>query len=60
MSAAHVTDEGEHYRDGACDSGNVCAASASLMDWLKSVHFYRKVPIDLTEATISGGAISLL
>jgi|EP00900_Chrysochromulina_parva_P000305 thiol-disulfide isomerase/thioredoxin len=30
------------------------------MDWLKSVHFYRKVPIDLTEATISGGAISLL
>lgn len=30
------------------------------MDWLRSVHFYRKVPRDLTEATISGGTISLL
>jgi len=30
------------------------------MDWLRSVHFYRKVPRDLTEATTSGGTISLI
>jgi len=30
------------------------------MDWLKSVHFYRKVPADLTEATMTGGTISLI
>ena len=30
------------------------------MEWLKSVHFYRKVPRDLTEATLAGGTISLL
>lgn len=30
------------------------------MDWLKSVHFYRKVPSDLTEATLAGGTLSLL
>ena len=30
------------------------------MDWLKNVHFYRKVPSDLTEATASGGTISLI
>ncbi|EOD33176.1 hypothetical protein EMIHUDRAFT_426590 [Emiliania huxleyi CCMP1516] len=30
------------------------------MEWLKSVHFYRKVPADLTEATLAGGTISLL
>mmetsp|Transcript_24549 Transcript_24549/g.60887 ORF Transcript_24549/g.60887 Transcript_24549/m.60887 type:complete len:460 (-) Transcript_24549:417-1796(-) len=30
------------------------------MDWLKNVHFYRKVPRDLTEATLAGGTISLL
>ena len=30
------------------------------MDWLRSVHFYRKVPSDLTEATMTGGTISLL
>ena len=30
------------------------------MEWLKSVHFYRKVPRDLTESTVSGGTISLL
>ena len=30
------------------------------MDWLRSVHFYRKVPADLTEATVTGGAISLI
>jgi len=30
------------------------------MDWLKSVHFYRKVPRDLTEATLAGGTISLI
>jgi len=30
------------------------------MDWLKSVHFYRKVPADLTEATLAGGTLSLL
>jgi len=29
------------------------------MEWLKSVHFYRKVPTDLTEATLSGGLLSL-
>ena len=32
----------------------------SIMEWLKSVHFYRKVPADLTEATLAGGTISLL
>ena len=30
------------------------------MDWLRSVHFYRKVPRDLTEATMAGGTISLV
>ena len=30
------------------------------MEWLKSVHFYRKVPRDLTEATLAGGTISLI
>ncbi len=30
------------------------------MEWLRSVHFYRKVPADLTEASASGGALSLL
>jgi len=30
------------------------------MDWLKSVHFYRKVPRDLTEATLAGGTISII
>ena len=30
------------------------------MDWLRSVHFYRKVPKDLTEATMTGGTLSLL
>jgi len=30
------------------------------MDWLKSVHFYRKVPRDLTEATLAGGTLSLI
>jgi len=30
------------------------------MDWLKNVHFYRKVPRDLTEATLAGGTISLI
>ena len=30
------------------------------MDFLKSVHFYRKVPRDLTEATLAGGTISLI
>eukprot|EP00316_Scyphosphaera_apsteinii_P008295 CAMPEP_0119342954 /NCGR_PEP_ID=MMETSP1333-20130426/105824_1 /TAXON_ID=418940 /ORGANISM="Scyphosphaera apsteinii, Strain RCC1455" /LENGTH=453 /DNA_ID=CAMNT_0007355283 /DNA_START=60 /DNA_END=1421 /DNA_ORIENTATION=+ len=30
------------------------------MEWLKSVHFYRKVPKDLTEATLAGGTISLI
>ena len=30
------------------------------MGWLKSVHFYRKVPRDLTEATLAGGTISLI
>ena len=30
------------------------------MDWLKSVHFYRKVPRDLKEATLTGGTLSLL
>jgi len=30
------------------------------MDWLRDIHFYRKVPRDLTEATVSGGTISLL
>jgi len=30
------------------------------MDWLKDLHFYRKVPRDLTEATMAGGTISLL
>lgn len=30
------------------------------MEWLKSVHFYRKVPTDLTEATVTGGTISLI
>ncbi len=30
------------------------------MDWLKSVHFYRKVPRDLTDATMAGGTISLV
>jgi len=34
--------------------------SAAKMEWLKSVHFYRKVPRDLTEATLAGGTISLL
>ena len=29
-------------------------------DALKAVHFYRKVPHDLTEATLAGGTISLL
>lgn len=29
------------------------------MEWLKSVHFYRKVPRDLTEATTGGGTLSL-
>ena len=32
----------------------------AAMEWLKSVHFYRKVPRDLTEATLAGGTISLL
>lgn len=31
-----------------------------MSEWLKSVHFYRKVPRDLTEATLAGGTISLL
>ena len=30
------------------------------MEFLRSVHFYRKIPKDLTEATTSGGLISLL
>ena len=30
------------------------------MDFLRSIHFYRKVPRDLTEATGTGGALSLL
>ena len=30
------------------------------MDALKSIHFYRKVPRDLTEATLAGGTISLI
>jgi hypothetical protein len=30
------------------------------MDWLRGVHFYRKVPKDLTEATMTGGTLSLL
>lgn len=30
------------------------------LDFLKSVHFYRKVPRDLTEATLAGGTISLI
>lgn len=30
------------------------------MEWLKSVHFYRKVPRDLTEATLAGGTLSLM
>ena len=30
------------------------------MDALKSIHFYRKVPRDLTEATLAGGTISLV
>ena len=32
----------------------------AAMEWLKSVHFYRKVPRDLTEATLAGGTISLI
>ena len=35
-------------------------AAPVTMDWLRSVHFYRKVPRDLTEATTSGGTISLI
>jgi len=31
-----------------------------MADMLRSVHFYRKVPRDLTEATMSGGTISLV
>lgn len=30
------------------------------LGWLKSVHIWRKVPADLTEATVAGGTISLL
>ena len=30
------------------------------MEWLKAVHFYRKVPKDLSEATLAGGTISLI
>ena len=30
------------------------------MDWLRNVHFYRKVPRDLTEATLTGGTLSLI
>jgi hypothetical protein len=30
------------------------------MEWLKTVHFYRKVPSDLTEATLAGGSLSLI
>jgi len=30
------------------------------MEWLKAVHFYRKVPSDLTEATLAGGSLSLI
>ena len=33
------------------------AAAAPMGDFLKSVHFYRKVPKDLTEATLTGGTI---
>jgi hypothetical protein len=29
-------------------------------DFLKNIHFYRKVPHDLTEATLTGGTISLV
>ena len=31
-----------------------------MSDWLRSVHFYRKVPRDLTEATVTGGTLSLI
>ena len=30
------------------------------MEWLRSVHFYRKVPRDLTDATRLGGVLSLV
>jgi hypothetical protein len=42
---------------------DACLHTSSLRamsEWLKSVHFYRKVPRDLTEATLAGGTISLL
>ena len=39
---------------------SVAPPLSTTMEWLKSVHFYRKVPRDLTEATLAGGTISLL
>jgi hypothetical protein len=37
---------------------HVCG-TARLLQRLKSVDFYRKLPTDLTEATLSGAAISI-
>jgi len=37
-----------------------CRLPLAAMEWLRSVHFYRKVPRDLTEATMAGGTLSLI
>ena len=48
------------YRRSSVYSCGGLISRARGMDWLRSVHFYRKVPADLTEATVTGGAISLI
>ena len=53
-AARHGTDA--HGARADASRADVGAA----MEWLKSVHFYRKVPRDLTEATLAGGTISLI
>merc|ERR1712070_761801 len=40
-------------------TARILCEPALVMDGLKKLHFYRKTPIDLTEATSTGGIISM-
>ena len=50
----------EIHSSSASKAGGVgCTTKRMLGGFLRGIHFYRKVPHDLTEATLTGGTISL-